>query len=66
MRLARRTARAVERGSGAAAYHTAALPLAASGLLHPLAGAAMASSSVFVWRTAAATAAVPAGRPDWT
>jgi Cu+-exporting ATPase len=50
MRLARRTLRVITSNRWiAVAHHTAALPLAASGLLHPLlAGAAMASSSVFV------------------
>jgi P-type Cu+ transporter len=50
IRLARRTLRVIRSNRWfAVAYHTAALPLAASGLLNPLlAGAAMASSSVFV------------------
>jgi Cu+-exporting ATPase len=50
IRLARRTLRVIRSNRWfAVGYHAAALPLAASGLLNPLlAGAAMASSSVFV------------------
>jgi Cu+-exporting ATPase len=50
IRLARGTLRVITSNRWfAVVYHTAALPLAASGVLNPLlAGAAMASSSVFV------------------
>lgn len=44
LRTARRTARTVERTiTGAAAYHLVAVPLAATGLLHPLAAALAAA-----------------------
>jgi Cu+-exporting ATPase len=45
LRLARRTARTVERGlTAGAAYHLAVLPAAAAGLLPPLAAAALAAA----------------------
>ena len=66
IRLARRTLRVIRSNRWfAVAYHTAALPLAASGLLNPLlAGAAMASSSVFVLANSLRLRRFCAGRPD--
>jgi P-type Cu+ transporter len=67
LRTARRTARTVERTiTGAAAYHLVAVPLAATGLLHPLAAAlAAACYPVIALRHAAALRRVPAlPRPD--
>ena len=67
LRTARRTARTVERTiTGAAAYHLVAVPLAATGLLHPLAAAlAAACYPVIALLHAAALRRVPAlPRPD--
>jgi P-type Cu+ transporter len=66
IRLARRTLRVIRSNRWfAVAYHTAALPLAASGLLNPLlAGAAMASSSVFVLANSLRLRRFCASRPD--
>ena len=66
IRLARRTLRVIQSNRWfAVSYHTAALPLAASGLLNPLlAGAAMASSSVFVLANSLRLRRFGAGRPD--
>jgi P-type Cu+ transporter len=67
LRTARRTARTVERTiTGAAAYHLVAVPLAATGLLHPLAAAlAAACYPVVALLHAAALRRVPAlPRPE--
>jgi len=67
LRTARRTARTVERTvSGAATYHLVALPVAAAGLLHPLAAAAAAAVCPVVALLHAATLRrIPATpRPD--
>ncbi|HEX5812517.1 MAG TPA: HAD family hydrolase [Pseudonocardia sp.] len=65
LRTARRTVRTVERTiSGAAAYHLVALPVAAAGLLHPLAAAAAAAACpVVALLHAAALRRIPP-RPD--
>ena len=62
LHLARRTVRTVRRGlTGAAAYHLAALPLAAAGLLPPLVAAALAAACPVV--AAAHAAALRRTRP---
>ncbi len=65
LRTARRTVRTVERTiSGAATYHLVALPVAAAGLLHPLAAAAAAAACpVVALLHAAALRRIPP-RPD--
>ena len=67
LRTARRIARTVERTvSGAATYHLVALPVAAAGLLHPLAAAAAAAvCPVIALLQAAALRRIPTTpRPD--